>query len=367
MARKNKTTLQYSSVPCDILRGKSVRRAVRLAEREGRDSDFKVKLLFVITYLQLALNGIYGGYYADCSDDFVDDFSDDTFIDEDTIRAAIKIAAQAGVIDSTLFNENNIITSESIQHAYFSAMARSRRQCPRETPYLLVDLRDYPFAGKNAENTGLSSEDTQFPSEDVKQYSEDKEITSEKTGFTTEENGITAVETRITSEEKEMTSEEKTRNNNCNNNVRYLYSDERKEIELFYHSVKGFTAWSEITDAIVAKMDPVGWMDAMKRRIWDPVKYAKAWTVNKDFVEQGSIFLDDDARQAYQELYQTLASLPDRHLLTKITFVRLTDKRLVLRVTSEEVSDFIDRNIASYKDKIKLFNGITYEKQKYND
>ena len=71
MARKNETALQFSSIPCDLLHRKSVRRAVRMAEREGRDSGFKAILLSVITYLWMVLHGSPEGYYADCSVFFV--------------------------------------------------------------------------------------------------------------------------------------------------------------------------------------------------------------------------------------------------------------------------------------------------------
>ena len=114
-------------------------------------------------------------------------------------------------------------------------------------------------------------------------------------------------------------------------------------------------------------MDPVGWIDTARRSVLDKVKYAMAWTVRDVFAKRGSIFHDDGAREAYQELYQVLASQPERHLLTQITFVRLINRKLVLRVTSDDVSDFIERKIESYKDKIKQFNGIAYEKQKNND
>ena len=355
MARKNETALMYSSIPCDILNRRSTLKAVYMARRDQLGEAFISCLLFVILYLQIVLHRTKNGYYATCDDDFVEDIARETCIDDKDVLKALELAAKANVIDTDFYVKKRIVTSEPIQDAYFSAMARGRRRCPQDTPYLLVDLNDYHFVKDTSEETRITTEGKGISSED-------KGITSEETRITSEEKGIS-------SEDKGITSEGKTRNvkSNRNNNVMYMSSSERKEIELFFHSEKGFAAWAEITDDIVGRMDPVGWIDSYGRTIHDKVKYAMAWTVREEFTKRGSIFPDDGARQAYQELYQVLANRPERHLLTQITFVRLVDKRLVLRVTSEEVSDFIDRNIASYKDKIKLFNGITYEKQKYND
>lgn len=145
-----------------------------------------------------------------------------------------------------------------------------------------------------------------------------------------------------------------------------MSQEERKDIELFFHSEKGYKAWAEISEDIVSKMDPVGWVDAANRRILDRVGYAKAWTVRKEFAEQGSIFLDDGARKAYSELYKVLASLPAHYLLTQITCVQLNDKTLVLRVMSDEVIHYIEGHVALYKKDMTLFNHIKYEKRNTN-
>lgn len=366
MARNKETALKYSSIPCDILRDKSVQRAVRCASRDGRAGNFTSILILVIIYLQITIHGSKTGYYAEYTDEFVDDFAFETNLLEEDIKAAIEYSARAQVIDAELFEKQKIISSVGIQHAYFSAMARGRRQCPLETPYLLVDLEDYSFAGKNTETNRLSSEEKRYSSEDTKQSSEGEETSSGETELTTEVKGKTAEETCESSEEKGVLSESIVGNNKSNDNIMYLTLAERKDIELFFHSEKGLRAWADITDDIVRRMDPVGWLDGARRPIHDKTKYAMAWTVRDEFAKRGSIFQDDGAREAYQELYQVLASLPERHLLTQISYVQLVAKQLVLRVMSDDVINFVDGHIAQYKKTVKLFNQISYEKQKHN-
>lgn len=339
MARKNETALMYSSVPCDILNRRSTLKAVHMARRDHLGDAFITAFLFIIVYLQVVLHGSKLGYYATLDEEFVEDMARETCIDDNDVLKALELAAKANVIDRELYVENKIVTSQPIQEAYFSAMARGRRRRPLETPYLLVDLDNYHFVGDGASGT-------------------------EGNGISSEEKEITSEETKISSEEKGITSEAKTSNVKSNSNVMYLSLAERKDIELFFHSQKGLRAWSEITEDMVGRMDSVGWNDAARRPILDRVKYAKAWRVPEKFAKRGSIFADDDARAAYAELYSVLSRLPECYVLTKIIGVKLNGRALVLSVQSQDVMEFVNLNTNLIKSTVKHFNGINYEKPK---
>lgn len=326
MSRRNVTSLNYSQVPCDILRTRAVMLVVKAARKTGVDEDFITKLLLAIPYFQIYIHGSEKGYYAVHDRSFVEGFALETNLDIDEVERAFSLAADAGVVDGQLYKQG-IITSWTIQNAYFEAIARIRRRRPKETPYLLVDLDDYPFA---------------------------KTESSEESGLTSEEKGITSEDKAVSSEVMPPYSK---------SIVLYLYPEEREKLALIFHSERGLLAWEGVVDDYVSRLGAVGWKDGVGRQIEDKVLYARNWTVRDNFIQQGFIYGDDESKDAYAELYHTLKDVPDSHLLTKVKHVRKMNNTLVIRTDSNELKQFIMSNEELIKKSITKFTSIAYEKE----
>lgn len=326
MSRRNVTSLNYSQVPCDILRTRAVMLVVKAARKTGVDEDFITKLLLAIPYFQIYIHGSEKGYYAVHDRSFVEGFALETNLDIDEVERAFSLAADAGVVDGQLYKQG-IITSWTIQNAYFEAIARIRRRRPKETPYLLVDLDNYPFA---------------------------KTESSEESSLTSEEKGKTTEDKAVSSEVMPPYSKSK---------VMYIYPEEREKLALIFHSERGLLAWEGVVDDFVSRLTAVGWKDGVGRQIEDIVLYARNWTVRDSFIQQGFIYRDDESKDAYAELYHTLKDVPDSHLLTNVKYVRKRTNTLVIRTDSDELKQFILSNKELIEKSITKFTSIAYEKE----
>ena len=337
MSRRIVTSLSYSQVPCDFLRSRAVMLLVQMARKSGMGEAFVTKLLFAMLYLQVYLHGSDKGYYAVYDQSFVDGFSIETNMDGDDIRHAITLAADAGVVDGRLFQEG-IITSWSVQDAYFQASSRIRRRRPKETPYLLVDLDTYPFAKTE------SSEETEITSEEKEITPEDKVVSSEEKGISSEVKHTYSISTSIST-------------------VKYISIQEKETLSLVFHSERGYRAWADIVDDFETKLGAVGWKDGAGRKIEDKVLYAKSWAVREEFAQKGMIYGDDESKGAYAELYHTLKDVPGSYLLTHIEAVRKVKDTLVIKTASIELKQFIKENMDLIKKNITNYHNIVYEKE----
>lgn len=326
MSRRNVTSLNYSQVPCDILRSRAVMLLVKAARKTGVDEAFVTKLLLAILYVQIYVHGSGRGYYAVHDQSFVEGFALETNLDNEEVEHVFSLAADVGFVDGPLYKQG-VITSWTIQNAYFEAIARIRRRRPKETPYLLVDLDDYPFAKTE------SSEESSLTSEEKDKTSEDKAVSSEV-----------------------MPPYSKSK-------VMYIYPDEREKLALFFHSERGLLAWEGVVDDYISRLTAVGWKDGVGRQIEDKVLYARNWTVRDNFIQQGFIYGDDESKDAYDELYRVLRDVPGSYILTRIEAVRKVKDKLVIKTDSVDLKDFIKAKMDLIKNNITNYHEISYEKE----
>lgn len=326
MSRRNVTSLKYSQVPCDILRSRAVMLLVKAARKTGVNEVFVTKLLLAILYIQIYIHGSEEGYYAVRDQSFVEGFALETNLDIDEVDCVFSLAADAGVVDGQLYKQG-IITSWSVQNAYFEAIARIRRRRPRKTPYLLVDLDNYPFArADSSEETGITSEEKKIASEDKAVSSDIKHTYSKST-------------------------------------VEYISTQEREALSLFFHSELGYKAWSDIVNDFETKLGAVGWKDAAGRKIENKALYAKGWSVRDEFAQKGKIYSDDESKAAYDELYRVLKDVPGSYMLTRIEAVRKVKDKLVIKTDSVDLNEFIKVNMDLIKNYITDYHEIAYEKE----
>ena len=331
MARNSTTSLLYTQIPCDLCRSREIQRALARARMDGMGESFTSHFLLIVLLTTMYIHGSVRGYYAVMDEVFIEDLFLESGVPIHEIRTAINLAADSGVIDSDLFRSGQIITSIPIQDLYFRAISRMRRVKPQDTPYLLVDLRNYKFV-PSIRNIS----------------SEEKDVSSEETCISSEEKSISSEETAQYSNSKSIVF------------ISSISETEREEIELFFHSEQGLKGWARIAEDLITQMDAVGWVDGAGRKIVEKVKYARHWQVREEYVSMGTIFADQDAAKAYSELYTSLQNIEGKILLTHIEKVWLMEKELVLQTCSDELKTFLTTNIELLKNNVTLFNSIRY-------
>jgi hypothetical protein len=127
VARPIKSGLDYFPTDTDFLRDRKIRKIKRACGA------------FTIEVLMHLFCDIYGnrGYYVEWDDDYLFDVADAVGTKNGTVEEIVKKSVQVDLFDKDLFENERIITSESIQDQYVLSTDK-RKEVHFEKKYLLT-------------------------------------------------------------------------------------------------------------------------------------------------------------------------------------------------------------------------------------
>ena len=133
--------------------------------------DIKIRKLIhykgiqAVSVYHILLCQIYAsGYYLPWDDDLPFIISEISGLQEDSIPDMIRYFIEIGLFDKSIFEENRVLTSRSIQERYFEICSLLHRIFPENLPYLLI----------KTSNNRVSSDKTRVSSEKSTQIKEKK-------------------------------------------------------------------------------------------------------------------------------------------------------------------------------------------------
>ena len=146
--------------------------------------DIKIRKLIhykgiqAVSIYHILLCQIYAsGYYLPWDDDLPFIISEISGLQEDSIPDMIRYFIEIGLFDKSIFEENRVLTSRSIQERYFEICSLLHRIFPENLPYLLIKTSNNRVS---SDKTRVSSEETPISSEETPISSEETPVSSEK-------------------------------------------------------------------------------------------------------------------------------------------------------------------------------------------
>lgn len=135
--------------------------------------DIKIRKLIhykgiqAVSVYHILLCQIYAsGYYLPWDDDLPFIISEISGLQEDSIPDMIRYFIEIGLFDKSIFEENRVLTSRSIQERYFEICMISKRIISENLPYLLINTSNHRVS---SDKTRVSSDKTRVSSEESTQ------------------------------------------------------------------------------------------------------------------------------------------------------------------------------------------------------
>ena len=166
MARPKKKGLEYFTNDVNFYQDIKIRKLIRH------------KGIQAVSVYHILLCQIYSnGYYIKWDEDLPFILSEVSGLEEDKIIEAVTYCLEIGLLDSTLYESEKVLTSRSIQERYIEISVAAKRKLDDNLPYLLVDI---PGKQVKVQNTDVNSELNHFSSEETLVISEETQINSEE-------------------------------------------------------------------------------------------------------------------------------------------------------------------------------------------
>ena len=166
MARPKKKGLEYFTNDVNFYQDIKIRKLIRH------------KGIQAVSVYHILLCQIYSnGYYIKWDEDLPFILSEVSGLEEDKIIEAVTYCLEIGLLDSTLYESEKVLSSRSIQERYIEISVAAKRKLDDNLPYLLVDI---PGKQVKVQNTDVNSELNLFSSEETQVISEETPINSEE-------------------------------------------------------------------------------------------------------------------------------------------------------------------------------------------
>ena len=166
MARPKKKGLEYFTNDVNFYQDIKIRKLIRH------------KGIQAVSVYHILLCQIYSnGYFIHWDEDLPFILSEVSGLEEDKIIEAVTYCLEIGLLDSTLYESEKVLTSRSIQERYIEISVAAKRKLDDNLPYLLVDI---PGKQVKVQKTDVSSELNLFSSEETRVISEETQINSEE-------------------------------------------------------------------------------------------------------------------------------------------------------------------------------------------
>ena len=255
MARPLKQGLDYFSTDCSFYQDIRIRKLIK----------YNGGVQAVAVY-HILLCMIYGkGYYMEWDDDLPFVLYEQTGLEEAYILQVINSAVDVGLFDATLFHDEKILTSKSIQKRYFAAWQQAKRKVYGDIPYLLTDI---PFL--TTQKTGSQ------------QVSEQTLDFTEETGVNSEDNKENTEETVINPGKSTQKKEKESKDNNSLRSSLSVSSSTTSSAparEAFEDTTEGEdeTSFVSVDDAVVLLKADGQWLRDMQHRHHIPADQLLRW------------------------------------------------------------------------------------------
>jgi len=166
MARPKKKGLEYFTNDVNFYQDIKIRKLIR-------HKGIQAVSVYHILLCQIYCNG----YYIKWDEDLPFILSEVSGLEEDKIIEAVTYCLEIGLLDSTLYESEKVLSSRSIQERYIEISVAAKRKLDDNLPYLLVDI---PGKQVKVQKTDVSSELNLFSSEETQVISEVTPINSEE-------------------------------------------------------------------------------------------------------------------------------------------------------------------------------------------
>lgn len=166
MARPKKKGLEYFTNDVNFYQDIKIRKLIRH------------KGIQAVSVYHILLCQIYSnGYYLLWDEDLPFVLSEVSGLEEDKVVEAINYCLEVGLLDRTLYEQQKVLTSRSIQERYIEISVAAKRKLESNLPYLLVDASDKLVKGQKndviSEQNLFSSEETPVNSEETNENTEE--------------------------------------------------------------------------------------------------------------------------------------------------------------------------------------------------
>ena len=169
MPRPKKQGMEYFTIDVNFYQDIKIRKLIRY------------KGIQAVSVYHILLCQIYtNGYYMLWDEDIPFTVSEIAHIEEDYVKDVIDYCFNIELLDKTLFEQANVLTSRGIQKRFFDFCVVAKRRLPNDLPYRMVDDKEISVI---SEETQVISEETQV----IPEISPDKtEKTTKKAEISTQ-------------------------------------------------------------------------------------------------------------------------------------------------------------------------------------